>query len=395
MAQRLAAWTDLRLPPSASDFERLCVASDDALSCAGRHWPFVPILPLDRPASALGDARAWQAQWLFDGLRAQLVRRADRIWLWSQEDELLAEGFPEVIEMARRWPGDGVLEGQLLVWPAAAPAPLGAAQLQRRLARRHPPRGRPTELPVRFVAHDLLEDAGQDLRGLPLLERLSRLSSHSALAGLALSPVHARSSWPAFEQLRAQARQHGATGLLLRHGLSTHGPDREATESTWWNWTADALRIRAVLVYLQAGNGRPAGNGAGYSFAVWNRSPRDPEEAEEAIQAITKLEAPRAGGLRLVVIARAEAGLSEADRAELDAVSLRNVLQRFGPARSVKPTQVIELECDALTQSRRHKSGMAAQGTRMLRLRRDLPPHAADTLQALQRLMRGEPESGP
>ena len=81
--------------PTPEHFERL-VGTDSGDADVSRPYPFFLAYPLEQPLEDLGGAADWQAEWKWDGIRAQLVRRSDATWLWSRGEDLLAGRFPEV-----------------------------------------------------------------------------------------------------------------------------------------------------------------------------------------------------------------------------------------------------------------------------------------------------------
>ena len=147
------------------------------------------------------------------------------------------------------------------------------------------------------------------------------------------------------------------------------------------------MSVDCVLVYAQAGHGRRASVYTDYTFAVWNRTPRDAAEAEAAIAAIARKEPPRREALQLVAFAKAYSGLTDEEFTQVDTVIRRTTLEKFGPVRSVKPTLVFELGFEGINRSGRHKSGIAVRFPRMLRIRDDKPLHEADTMASLEALL--------
>jgi DNA ligase-1 len=150
--------------------------------------------------------------------------------------------------------------------------------------------------------------------------------------------------------------------------------------------------VDGVLIYAQAGHGRRAGVYTDYTFAVWNRAPRDAAEAQAVVDAIGRREPAQAGALQLVAFTKAYSGLSDAEFAAVDREVRAHTLEKFGPVRSVRPTLVFELGFEGIQRSARHKSGVALRFPRMLRLRPDKPLHQADTLDTLQALLRAREE---
>jgi DNA ligase 1 len=243
---------------------------------------------------------------------------------------------------------------------------------------------------VDFVAYDLLEQGGQDLRSLPQHQRRERLEellqSLPDAASIRLSPCLGAADWPALAALRAQARSRGVEGLMLKQRDARYGSGRTRSEGTWWKWKLDPLTVDAVLIYAQAGHGRRAGVYTDYTFALWNRPPRDAAEAQAVVAAIAARRPAEPGALQLVPFAKAYSGLTDAEFARVDREIRAHTLESFGPVRSVRPTLVFELGFEGVNRSARHKSGLAVRFPRMLRIRDDKPLHEADALPTLQAL---------
>ena len=398
VAQRMMGWTDARLSPTAERFRTLLDAAAAPGQDAGQPYPFFLAHPLEAAPSALGPASRWLAEWKYDGIRAQLVRRAGQTWIWSRGEELVTERFPEVVALAAGLPDGTVLDGEILAWRPGEALPAPFQLLQQRIARKSLTRKALADAPVRFVAYDLLEAEGGDLRDAPQSQRRQRLEQLLAGSPIAVSPLVEAAGWEALAALRAQSRERGVEGLMLKHREARYGTGRrkqaDLEAGTWWKWKIDPLTADAVLIYAQAGHGRRASVYTDYTFAVWNRAPADAAEAQAVVEAIARREPPRPGGLQLVPFAKAYSGLSDAEFARVDREIRAHTLEKFGPVRSVRPTLVFELGFEGIQASPRHKSGVAVRFPRMLRIRDDKPLHEADTLPGLQALMR-QPATAP
>ncbi|HUF34489.1 MAG TPA: ATP-dependent DNA ligase [Gemmatimonadales bacterium] len=352
--------------PTPEFFHRL-VSQDLSDTDASRPYPFYLAYPLEASPETLGDPAEWLAEWKWDGIRAQLLRRAGRIWLWSRGEELLNGRFPEVEEAAALLHRGTVLDGELLAWAGEAPLPF--AQLQRRIGRKNVSRKVLDEVPVVLVAYDLLEESGEDLRALPFAERRARLTAllaRTPTAGrLVLSPAVDIPSWDSLAAARGRARELGAEGLMLKRLASGYGIGRQRGD--WWKWKVEPFSVDAVLLYAQPGSGRRAGLFTDYTFGLWD-------------------------GDRLVPFAKAYSGLTDAEIRRVDAFVRRNTLEKHGPVRVVKPELVFELAFEGIQRSTRHKSGVAVRFPRMARWRTDKRPEDADALDAVRRLLDGEAE---
>lgn len=325
-----------------------------------RPYPFYLASPLEAAPQTLGPIDAWQLEWKWDGIRAQLIRRGGRVVLWSRGEERLDGRFPEVEAAAAALPDGTVLDGELLAWRDEAPLPF--AVLQTRIQRKRPSAKVLADAPVRFLAFDVLEAEGVDLRDRPLRVRRAALDAVVDGTALGLSPVLDPPDWAAAAALRAEAREQGAEGLMLKHRDGAYRVGRRRGEA--WKWKLDPRSVDAVLLYAQAGHGRRATLHTDCTFALWD-------------------------GEALVPVAKAYSGLSDAEFLELDRWVRAHTRERFGPVRSVEPQLVFEIGFEGVQRSPRHKSGVALRFPRMLRWRRDKTAAQADRLDTLKAMIDG------
>jgi DNA ligase-1 len=346
--------------PSAEAFTAL-VAPEGPGDDPSRPYPFCLATPLDDPVETLGPRDAWLVEWKWDGIRAQLIHRAGSIYLWSRGEELITTRFPEITAAGQRLPDGTVLDGEILAFGDDIPRPF--ADLQQRIGRQKGVREIAADVPVVFLAFDVLEDEGSDIREQSLRERRDRLVARVGEPGvLRVSEELTAATWEALAELRRGSRARRVEGLMLKRWMSAYRPGRKRGD--WWKWKIDPFTVDAVLIYAQPGSGRRASLFTDYTFAVWN-------------------------GGELVPVAKAYSGLSDEEIDELDRWIRRHTTERFGPVSAVEPVHVFELGFEAIARSTRHKSGVAVRFPRILRWRRDKPPSEADTLQMLEKLIRG------
>ena len=394
VAQRMMGYTDARQMPGAARYAALLSLTSAGPADAGQPYPFFLAHQLDTKVEGfdlkLGPPGDWIVEWKYDGIRAQVVKRAGNVWIWSRGEELVTERFPEIVALATPLPDGTVLDGEIVVWKDAAPASFNL--LQQRIGRKTLTKRVLADAPVGFIAYDLLEWQGADQREQPQSERRALLESALLAApGLQLSPVETGESWAALAALRASSRERRVEGFMLKHRAARYGTGRrkqgDLAGGTWWKWKIDPMSVDAVLIYAQAGHGRRASVYTDYTFAVWSRPPADAAEAQAVIDAIARREPAREGALQLVPFAKAYSGLTDEEFRRVDKVIRADTLEKFGPVRSVKPSMVFELGFEGINRSPRHKSGIAVRFPRMLRIRDDKPLHEADTLQTLEVLL--------
>ena len=391
IAQRMMGYTDARSTPEARRFQALLTTDGHGPADAGQPYPFFLAHALNEPVerfdALLGPPSDWLVEWKYDGIRAQIVKRAGQVWVWSRGEELVTERFPEIVAFAAPLPDGCVLDGEIVAWRDGAVAPFNL--LQQRIGRKTLTKKVLADAPVAFIAYDVLEWQGVDLRARAQHERRALLES--ILEASHVSPALLRNDWLDLAALRDESRERGVEGFMLKHRDARYGTGRRKQDDikagTWWKWKIDPLSVDCVLIYAQAGHGRRASVYTDYTFAVWNRTPLDAAEADAVVQAIAQREPAQPGALQLVPFAKAYSGLTDAEFAVVDRVIRANTLEKFGPVRSVKPTLVFELGFEGINRSTRHKSGIAVRFPRMLRIRDDKPLHEADTLATLAGLM--------
>ncbi len=388
VAQRMMGYTDAKQLPTPERYLALIAPVDanvDAQASRddGQPYPFFLAHQLDVDPTTLGPPHDWLVEWKYDGIRAQLVKRAGKTWVWSRGEELVTERYPELQAAALTLPDGTVLDGEILAWRDGEERPAPFALLQKRIGRLALSKKILAEAPVRFVAYDLLELAGLDLRGLPQHERRAQLEAVCAATPIRVSPRVVADAWSDYAALRTQSRERGVEGFMLKQQAARYGSGRTKADGTWWKWKIDPLSIDAVLVYAQAGHGRRANVYTDYTFAVWSREPAGDDEVTAVLDAIRRREPAQPGALQLVPFAKAYSGLTDDEFKGVDRTIRRTTVDKYGPVRSVVPSMVFELGFEGIQRSTRHKSGVATRFPRMLRLRSDKPLREADTLPRL------------
>ncbi len=379
VAQRLVGYTDLSHRPSAERYLALIAAEsdDEHAQRGGQPYPFFLAHPLQLPseqfAGNLGPVEDWLVEWKWDGIRAQLVKRDGRLWIWSRGEELVTERFPELHALGDALPDGTVLDGELVVWKPDPDKAFGIqpfALLQQRIGRKTLGAKLLADVPVVLLAYDLLEWRGADWRSKTQAERRARLEvlvAEQADERLRLSPEVTGSDWADLARQREASRELGVEGMMLKRRDSLYGVGRTKDLGLWWKWKVDPFSIDAVLIYAQRGHGRRASLYSDYTFAVWD----DASPGERV----------------LVPFAKAYSGLTDEEMRKVDAIIRKTTVEKFGPVRSVTPSLVFELGFEGIALSKRHKSGIAVRFPRMLRWRTDKKVEDADTLATLQGLL--------
>lgn len=348
------------------------VLEENSCDNDSRPYPFYLAYPIEGPdgtaagaslkdVEALGDPEEWQAEHKWDGIRGQVIVRNNGIYVWSRGEELVTDKYPELEPLRSALPDGTVLDGELLAWKNGAPLPF--AEMQKRIGRKSVGKKLLADVPVVFMAYDLMEHSGKDIRRRTLSERRALLEEAVRTAAqpvLSLSPVLPFSNWPQLVALREEARTASVEGIMLKRTNSAYEVGRRRGD--WWKWKVDPMSIDAVLTFSMQGHGRRADLYTDHTFGLWENG-------------------------ELVTFAKAYSGLTDEEMKAVDSFVKKNTVERFGPVRKVVPQLVFEIAFEGISRSTRHKSGVAVRFPRIARWRHDKRIEEANTLDDLKAMI--------
>jgi DNA ligase-1 len=352
--------------PAITTFEDL-LSETVAATDFSKPYPFYLAYAVDEDVTKLEDEKLWQAEWKWDGIRGQIIKRDNNFFVWSRGEELLTEKFPEYNNFKDQLQEGTVIDGEIISLSTTAKEdtfkPLPFAALQTRIGRKTITKKQLTAAPVGFIAYDLLEFNGEDIRYKSMAERrdlLEKVIANTNDPSLHISPVIAFTNWQQLGHIRAKSREMGSEGIMLKRKNSPYQAGRKRGD--WWKWKIDPLTIDAVMIYAQKGHGRRSNLYTDYTFAVKD-------------------------GDKLVPFTKAYTGLTDKEFAQVDSFVKRNSIEKFGPVRTVKPELVFEIAFEGIAASNRHKSGVALRFPRMNRWRTDKKTEEINTLDDLKNML--------
>ncbi len=347
--------------PGADTFEQLISATPTELNYS-QPYPFCLAHPWNERSEEDFVPEDWCVEWKYDGIRAQAIRRDDKLWIWSRGEEQITDTFIDVASALEGLPEGTVIDGEILVFKGDRILPF--QDLQKRLGRKKVSAAIMKERPAGYICYDCLEFQGQDVRHRTLHERrelLQKALQHVLHPHIKISEVLPVKTREDLDQWRSTAREHDAEGLMIKRWKGPYSVGRKT--GNWWKYKVEPLTLDAVLIYAQSGTGRRSNLYTDYTFALWN------EEHE------------------LVPFAKAYSGLDQKEIDELDNWIRRHTVEKFGPVRSVEPAHVFEIAFEGIGPSTRHKSGLAVRFPRILRWRKDKKPDDADSLKSARELL--------
>ena len=319
---------------------------------------FMLAKPLDR-LEQLANPNEWLIEDKYDGIRSQVHFDSGRVAIFSRGMEDVTAAFPELTRVLAALPGGGLIDGEILAWRD------GRAQnfniLQQRLARKQVKATLMAEIPVVFMAYDLLLRDGELLLSQPFRERRVRLAQlfSGQSAPLLLSSQTIAASHAEIDRLFLNARERGNEGLLLKRPDSVYEPGKRT--GAWQKLKRPYGTLDVVITAAEQGNGRRAIYFSDYTFAV------------------------RANG-GFVNVGKAYSGLTDDEVRDLTKLLRSASTDKFGRVILVKPAIVLEVAFDGVQKSARHKSGYALRFPRILRWRKDKTPEECDDLGRVEAL---------
>jgi DNA ligase-1 len=293
----------------------------------------------------------------FDGIRAQLHRNPERVEIFSRDLRRITDQFPELADHARSLDVDLILDGEIVAFEQGRK--LTFFDLQKRLGRKSDGADlfavASADVPVAFIAFDLLWLNGQSLLKNPLRERRALMRDLKLPPQFQIAEVFPANSAAEIEEIFQQARRRLNEGLMVKDPESFYSPGRRGM--FWFKLKRELATLDVVVVAVELGHGKRNKVLSDYTFAV-----RDEASGE------------------LLPIGKAYSGLTDVEIAELTEHFKQNTIVDRGRYLEVKPDIVLEVAFDSIQRSARHASGLALRFPRIKAVRREKNVDAIDTL---------------
>jgi DNA ligase 1 len=346
---------------------------------------------LASPIESAGEGLSYFAEAVvedkYDGIRAQAHVSGGAVKFFSRTRDEITDSFPELPGALAGLPQDAILDGEIVAWDDSGRArPFSI--LQQRLGRKKVSERMLREVPVAYVAFDVMFANGELLIDRPLRERgqildgllaAKRKVAHhrgtesqrttgqrklvfedehqeAAVVNIIRAPVFHASSAEEVEELFAAAQERGNEGLMIKDPDSAYTPGKRG--KSWLKMKRELATLDVVVTAVEYGHGKRVGVLSDYTFGVW-----DSDKA------------------RLVNIGKAYSGLTDAEIAEMTQWFLDHTIEDQGFRRTVEPKIVLEVAFNNMMQSDRHDSGYALRFPRIVRLRPDKTADEADTIE--------------
>jgi len=349
--------------PDQITFQEL-VFKEQEKELLAKPFPWRSLIKYQAPLAELGDENLYRVDLQPEGVRVQLLNRDGEVFIWSATGDLITPLFPEIKQLFSECKNSFVMTGLLIAFNDNKYLPLQF--LEKRLKAKKASKILMNEVPVVFVADDLPEWEGQDISLQFLYQRLEKLSVLADTINHSLFHL----SNPVILNFREENVQStssvfsgSSSSFMIRKLTARYNQEGEPTYL--WSPKSDPVSIIGVLIYVQSGNPGSGGLALEFTFAVWK---------QELLIPVAKV--------------RPE-NLSPGEMQKINAYVKGNVVEKFGPVRSIVPDLVFEIGFEKVQQSKRHKSGLILQSPRIIKWLPDEPAQRAHTLDDLLAMISG------
>jgi len=300
----------------------------------------------------------------FDGMRAQVHHSEKKVEIYSRDLNEITRSFPEIQNFFKeRALPELVLDGEICVYYDEKIQPFQL--LQKRMGLKKPSRKILNELPVLFIAYDLLYMDSSPVFDLPLEQRRDKLEALSESHRIPLSNQFELNDSDILDELFDRAIAHGNEGLMLKKRGS--GYEYGQRGKSWLKVKKPGGTLDTVMMYAHAGSGKRGGLYSDFTLGI---SVKNDERYEE----------------EFVPIGKAYGGYTDEELKKMNSEIKKLTVERYGPTLGLIPGLMVELEFDNIQINKRTKAGYTLRLPRFKRIRWDLKPEDADTLKEVERL---------
>jgi DNA ligase 1 len=344
----------------------------------------------------------------YDGIRAQAHiggKEDPRIRLFSRTLDEISPAFPELPPALQAFPEPLILDGEILAWSPDTAQALPFSELQKRLGRKKVSEDMLRQVPVVYMAFDVLYAGGELLIEKPLEERRrileqgfalvpkdgfvvehsmatenpqgklvfepavfeSTTGTRSGAPRVILAPAITADSPEKLEEIFSAARARGNEGLMIKDVRSPYTPGRRG--KSWLKLKKELATLDVVVTAVEWGHGKRNKVLSDYTFAVRE-------------------------GDKLLNVGKAYSGLTDVEIAEMTEWFKAHTIEDQGFRRTVEPKIVLEVAFNNMMHSSRHESGYALRFPRILRLRTDKSVDEIDTLETVKEIFARQTLSG-
>lgn len=307
----------------------------------------------------------------YDGMRAEIHKKGNKIWIFTRRLENVSDQFPDLVKFAKECvkARNCIIEGEVIGINPKTDKPLPFQQLSQRVQRKYDIERMTKEIPVQINLFDIMYLNGKTLFNKPFKERrkilekiIEPIKGKFQLAKQLVTKDLKKAN--AFYQ---KALKEGQEGLIVKNLNSKYQPGRRV--GYWLKCKEIMEPLDLVIIGAEWGTGKRANWLSSYALACRN---------------------PNTGNL--LSIGMLGTGLKDSEFKKLTKRLKPLIIEERGRSVKVRPKIIIEVGYEEIQRSPHYESGFALRFPRLRRFREEkLEP---DAIQRVRELFKSQGKAG-
>ncbi len=309
----------------------------------------------------------------YDGMRSQIHKKGEKIWIFTRRQENVTKAFPDLVELCKKGlkARECIVEGETLAIDPKTKKPLPFQMLSQRIKRKYDIEKMIEKIPIQINLFDIVYLNGKTLFSLPLKERRKKLEKIvKVIPGrFQLSEQIVTKDMRKAKRFYEKALKEGQEGLMVKNLDAIYQPGRRVAGG-WLKVKPTLESLDLVIIGATWGTGKRTGWLGSYILGC-----RDPSTGKF-------LEC----GMLGTGVKEKKTNPNDVTFEDLTKLLKPNIESEKGNEVKIKPKVVIEVAYEEIQKSPTYSSGFALRFPRFLRIRWDKGPDEADTIERIKRI---------
>jgi DNA ligase-1 len=312
-------------------------------------------------------------EYKYDGLRAEIHKKEDRIWIFTRRLEDVSHQFPDLVDMARKVlkPRECVVEGEVLAIDPKTGYPQPFQNLSQRIHRKYNIKEMTEKIPIQMNLFDIMYLEGKALFDKPFKERRKILEKNvkPIPKKFQLAKQIVTDDLKKAEKFYKQSLEARQEGVFLKVLDSNYVFGRHV--DGWYKIKPIMETLDLVIVAATWGEGKRSKWLSSYVLAC--------RESDIG---------------KFLPCGMMGTGLTEEMFQTMTETLKPLVTEEKGKEVKIKPKIVVEVAYQEIQKSPTYEAGYALRFPRLLRIREDRDPEEAETIDRLAKLYKSQGREG-
>jgi len=313
------------------------------------------------------------AEYKYDGMRAQIHKKGNDIWVFTRRLEDVSKQFPDLVELCKKGlkAKECIVEGEVLGMNTKTNQPFPFQQLSQRIQRKYDIEKMSKEIPIQMNLFDAVYLNGEMLVEKTFLERrkiLEKITTEIPKK-FQLAKQIVSNDLKTIDKFYKEALNAKQEGLFLKVLESKYVFGRHV--DGWYKIKPTMESLDLVIIGATWGEGTRAKWLSSYAVAV-----RDHNTGN------------------FLECGMMSTGLTEEEYEKMTKTLTPLILKSKGRAVEIKPTVVVEVGYQEIQKSTNYTSGFALRFPRLITIRYDKGMDDVDTMERLEELFKSQGKSG-